>query len=252
MEINLPNNWSGVKLYQYQELNSINVEDFDSDMDILIEKICILSELDNTDEIFDNLDFDELIEILNRISWINNEPPLNFTKSIDKYKIKDINRITLGEFIDLEFYFSDNWIKNLHYICSILYKITRQDDFGNEYEEPYIYDLNKRSNIYLDVPISMIWGVVKYYLDFKDLIEDKYHTVWDSDGLELEDKEGLSPEEIVEIEREIEEDKKKSRWSWQWTIHNLAGGDITKYDDITNMRLSMVLNELSMRKALNI
>jgi len=252
MRSNLPNSWVDVTLYQFQELKSVNFNDFDSDIDVIIEQICILSGISSEEDEFGDMDFDELLDIMKSISWVTTEPPLNFNSKFVDYRIKNINKLKLGEFIDLEVLFGEDYIKNLHLICAILYKQFKKDDWGNEIEEPYIYDIYKRGDMFLDAPISMIWGVIKHYLDFKELITEKYHIIFNDDGFDLEDREGLSPEEIMEIEKEIEEDKKKAKWSWPALINKMANGDVTKYDKITDLPLAFILNELSMRKQLDI
>lgn len=249
----LPKDWTKVTLLQFQELKSTNPDDFESDVDLIIEQICILADLDSESDEFGDMDFDDLLDIMKSITWVMTEPPLNHTHKFGDYKLKDINKLKLGEFIDLEYFFSDNYIKNLHIICSILFKKTKIDEWGNTIEEPYIYDIHSRGDLYLDAPISMIWGIIKYYLDFKEIITEKYHIIFNNDGDDIEDDYGvLSQEEIEEIKREIENDKKKSMWSWPHLIHKLADGDVTKYDKITDMSLAFILNELSMRKQLDI
>jgi hypothetical protein len=252
MKNQLPKNWSDVKLYQFQELKEANPDDFDSDVELIIEQICILSGIDPDNDEFGEMEFDELLDIMKSISWVLSEPPLNYSNKLGDYKLKNINKLKFGEFIDLEAYFSDNYIKNLHLICAILYKNTKVDEWGNVIEEPYIYDIYSRSEMYMDIPISMIYGVIKYYLDFKELIMDKYHIIFDYNGDDIEDTEGLSEEEIVEIKQEIEADKKKAKWSWPALINKLADGDVTKYDAITDLPLAFILNELSMRKIMDI
>jgi hypothetical protein len=251
-KIQLPKSWNDITVYQFQELSLMNIEDYDSDIDIVLDQLAIITDYDADDEIYDYMDIDDLLNIMKNISWIKNEPPQNYTKEFKPYRIKELVKLTLGEFIDLEVYFSDNYIKNLHLICAILYKQYKIDEWSNEIEEPYIYNLKSRADKYLDVRIPMVWGVIKAYLDFKEIILDKYHVVFNNEGDELEDTTGLSEEEIIEINKEIEEDKKKAKWSWPALINNLAEGDITKYDAITNQPLILVLNELAMRKALKL
>lgn len=251
MEIKLPSNWSDVSVYQYQELKSINPAEYDTDIDIIIEQIMILSGVDDYD-IFTDMDFDDLLSMMLSIKWINNEPPKNFNNNFKEYTLKNINKISLGEFIDLDHYFSDDYIKNLHLICSILYKRYKTDEWGNEIEEPYIYDINTRSELFLDIPIGTVYGIIDYYINFKGVISEKYIIIFQDELGELEETEGLSEEEIEDINKEIEADRKKVVWSWPVLINNLSNNDITKYDEITNIPAVMVFNDLLMRKVMDI
>jgi hypothetical protein len=252
MRNKLPKNWNEVTLYQYQELLSINNSEYESDIDILLDKISILTGIDIDDDEFIAMNFDDLIDILRNVSWIETEPPNNFVSRYYKFEIKDINKIKLGEFIDIEALAEDGYIKNLHIICSILYKQYKIDEWGNKIEEPYIYDIYDRANIFSEAPIGNIWGVLKHYLDFKNNLINKYYILFNNESFELEDTEGLTPEEIEDIKKEIEEDKKKSKWSWMSLINKLSNGDITKYDKITDLPLLLIFNELIMRKEMNI
>ena len=98
----------------------------------------------------------------------------------------------------------------------------------------------------------MVYGIIKYYVDFKELITDKYHIIFQDDLGTLEDTEGLTEEEVEEINKELEEDGKKAKWSWPALINTLSNGDITKYNTITDLPLAFIFNELSMRKILNL
>jgi predicted CopG family antitoxin len=249
---NLPKSWNDISLEIYQELHSIKKED-KTYTELLVEQISLLLDIAPDDEYFDELDIDELINIINNIKWIKNTPSENFSNVIDNLNLKDINKMTLGEFIDLEHFFKDDYIKNLHLICSILYKQYEVDKWNNKIEEPYIYNIYERSELYLKQPIHKVFGVIKHYLDFKDIILDTYKIVFESDDFnDLENTEGLSDEEIEEIKKEIEEDKKKAVWSWDAVIYNLCDGDITKSDNLTNLSLIYILNTLSMKKILKL
>ncbi len=62
-----------------------------------------------------------------------------------------------------------------------------------------------------------------------------------------EDTTELSPEE----KKEVENEKKKSKYAWESLIYNLANEDLTKVDEITNLPLTFVFNMLSMKHVLS-
>jgi hypothetical protein len=62
-----------------------------------------------------------------------------------------------------------------------------------------------------------------------------------------EDTTELTPEE----KKEVENEKKKSKYAWESLIYNLANEDLTKVDEITNLPLTFVFNMLSMKHVLS-
>jgi hypothetical protein len=80
---------------------------------------------------------------------------------------------------------------------------------------------------------------------YSNLFEDSNYDV-------IENEEMFDEEELVELKKEIEDEKSKAKFSWDSIIYNLSSGDITKMDAITNLPLIYVFNTLSMKKALDI
>jgi hypothetical protein len=250
---NIPKSWGDIKLYQYQELLGIDVDSYESDIDINLEEISILLETTTDDPYISELDIDELINILNKLKWLRTNPPTNFSKEIFNYKIKELNKLTLGEFIDIDHFISTNSINNLHIICSILYKKYKDDEWGNTIEEPYIYDIYKRAEEFLDLPVNKVFGIIEYFIKYKNDFMDSYSNLFEDSNYDvIENEEMFDEEELVELKKEIEDEKSKAKFSWDSIIYNLSSGDITKMDAITNLPLIYVFNTLSMKKALDI
>ena len=248
----IPKSWNEVSLDKYKELISIKTEEYSTPFFYKLEVLAILNETSTDDELFEDLDIDELSTILDDIKWIF-DAPNGLKNTIKDYKLKDIKRITLGEFIDLDKLF-ENHTENLDLICSILFKKYKEDEWGNAIEEPYIYDLEKRRVDFIDIPINHIIGIIKYFLEFRELIFNTFSIIFTNpeDLEEPEDTENLSQEEIEEIKKEIEIEKSKSKWSWLKLIYDVCDGDIAKTDAVTNLSLVYVLKTLAMIKELDI
>ena len=63
-----------------------------------------------------------------------------------------------------------------------------------------------------------------------------------------ESDEELDPEDL----KEEQEEQKFKKWGWEKVIYDLAGEDITKADQITDLPLIMVLNFMSMKYELRV
>lgn len=241
--------WKEVKLWQYQEL--CRSREIEGEFQKAIEQISILAETTSDDPMFDDLSVDELFGLIEMVKFLR-VPPKGNIKEVEDMQCKSMNSLTLGEFIDLEHYFQDP-INNLHLICAILFRRKREDDWGNTQLEPYSYSIQERSEIFLDAPLESIYGIVESYYSFRNTFMDNYSPLFENpDNYEIDNENELDPEEIEELKREIEEDKKKAKWSWESMIYNLSNGDITKFDAIFNTSLVLVFNTLSMKKTLGI
>ena len=88
-------------------------------------------------DIIEDLPVIELKRVMNELAWIKNEPHKKYSKTIGEYTILDFKRITWGMFIDLEYYYSKDYIVNMETICGILYRKTKIDEWGVSIIEPY-------------------------------------------------------------------------------------------------------------------
>jgi len=242
MSLKLQNSWDSVYTDQFIEIRLL---DNSSIYNNSIEIISILNNIMSDDELFDELYVDELNDMVLKLSWIKREPSNNFKSKVLDYEIIDINKLTFGEFLDLEYLFSD-YYTNFNKICATFYRKVKEDEWGIKRFEPYpLYDIDKRALEFDDVIISDVWGIIKYYLDLKKLINDTY------DLFEPE-----IDEEDVELDEEdkVEEEKEKvfRNWAWENVLHNLSNGDITRYNEILDKPIIFILNQLSFRKDMKI
>ncbi len=242
----IPTNWDSVYLDQFIELVKINDKDI-SFYNKQIEIVSILLDILPDDEEWDDVDTSELNDIIKSLKWISTEPSNSYSEIINSYKCIDINNLTFGEFIDIDYLFSENNISNINKICSILYRKYKQDEWGNIIYEPYgRYDLDLRKLEFDELPITSVYGVIKKYREYKENIESIYNTIFEPklNSDDLDDIEDLDDDDKVEMDRE----ELMRRWGWENVIYKLADGDVTKYDDITNLPLIFILNQLSFMK----
>jgi len=243
MKINLPKSWEDIYVDQFIALKKMD----DSESSFFIKQINILAILTDTlpnDEMWEDLDVEELNNLIKQIKWLHTEPSNEFKKNIDNLTCIDINNLSLGEFIDLEFYFSENqYYENIFKICSIFYRQTKTNDWGHIEYEPYeLIDIDKRAAKFEDLKITDIYGLIKYYTDFKKLIQTTYSTHFEPI---IEDVEEEDVQYDIEEQAEIENEKILSKWGWENILYKLSNGDITKYNDLTKLPVIFIFNHLS-------
>jgi len=241
--VKLPNSWNDILVDQYIELRELDLEL--PYFDLMLETVSIVTDTD-IDELED-LSFSELVEIEKKLTWLTSEPSKKITQKIDKYNYIGFDNLKLGEFIDLNHFFSDNFVTNLPIICAILYRQTKVNEWNEIITEPYDYDPQSRKGLFTEVGIVQVYGIIGTFLEYKSNFEETYSSLFKPD-LSDEDIEDLDEE----TKKDIEEEERLDNYSWERLIYSLCEGDITKTDQVLNLGLTYVFNILSMKKALNI
>jgi hypothetical protein len=239
----LPSSWDEILVDQYIELRGLDNEL--PYFDLMLETISIVTDTD-IDEL-EELSFNELVAIEKQLVWLTSEPSKNVTQTIDKYHYKGLDNLTLGEFIDLNHYFSENFVEELPTIAAILYRQTKLNEWNETIIEPYEYDPRNRRELFMEVGITQIYGIITSFLEYKSNFEETYANLFKPD-LSDEDIDDLDEE----TKREIAEEERLDKFSWERLIYSLTDGDITKTDKVLNLSVVYVFNVLSMKKALDI
>lgn len=234
----LPKNWTQIRLDQFKELYNLARGNFDSLFLYNLELLAIVSDQD-ADDI--DISVNELTDYVKSLTFLQREPPKINDKVIDNLTYKGVKNLTLGEFIDLEYYFALDYIDNLEVICSILYRKTGIDDWSELTFEPYRYDPKTRCDVFSELPITSVYGVVRDYMEFRDSFIKSYENLFQPDVEETDEE--LS----IEDKKEEEKEKRLEKWSWEMVIYELAGEDITKVDQVTDLPLILAFNFLSMK-----
>jgi hypothetical protein len=254
---NLPKSWHQVTLEQYKELNTVVIGDeYDSKIDVLIEQIAILLDTSADDPIIENIEIDELAEIGSRLQWLSIAPKHNYSQELviekQSFMFKPFNQLTLGEFIDIEYWISKGF-DHIENICAVFYRQYENDKWGNLIYEPYIFDVEKRKLIFLKATINKIFGVINAYLEWRADFMKQYEALFEvNDWDKIDDEQELDPHELAELKKEIEQEKKLASWSWERILWDLSGNNIANYEDVFNSSLILAFNTLSMRKMLNV
>jgi len=238
----LPSSWNDILVDQYIELRGL--DDSLSYFDFMLETISIVTDTD-IDEL-EELSFNELTEIEKQLVWLTSEPSKQITRELNGYTYKGLNDLKLGEFIDLNHFFSENFVTNLPTICAILYRQTKLNEWNETITEPYEYDPRNRSGLFMEVPITSVYGIIPTFLEYKENFENTYATLFKPD---------LSDEDISELDeetkKEIEEEERLDQFSWERVILTLCQDLNVTPDEALNMSVTFVFNMLSMKKAID-
>ena len=241
----LPKKWSDISVDKF-----IEISDIDKELGPWHYNSEILSII--TDEPIENIE-DLEIDILNayidQCKWAMSQPSKQYKHTLLGMQIKPLAKLSLFEYIDLDYFFNNNYLKNIDKICAILYRQAKTNRWGEEILEPYDYDINTRADKFLDLPITDVYGIINEFLKFRENFLDVYANLFgEVDEITEEDRATLDVEEIKDLEQE----KKESKWSWERMLYGLTNGDITKTEAVGALPLTYVFNVLGMKKELNI
>ena len=228
-------------MHQFLEIRRLNRED--SIFDYHVDVLCILTDEDVS--YFDEMQIDELSEIIKEIKWVESEPSRKYKNKIDDYVLKPFTKLTLGEFIDLEHYFSNNYIDHFCHILALLYRRTSKNIYGDDIIEPYNYSPRDRLDWYLDYPITDFYGLIPEYIKYKENITKTYSNL-------LSDV--VPDDEVLEDADEIKEQKKeqeRQKFAWESTIMSLCNDDLSKFNSILDMSVVLVFNIIGMKTNLD-
>jgi hypothetical protein len=254
--MNIPKSWDEVSLDQFIELNQINTDEFNSISSINLERLAILTDTSADDDVWDDMDVREMNRLLTECKYLNTSPKVKANDKIldGKYHKLDFSNLTVGAFIDLEYFTQGNYITNVPKIIAICYRQHRIGEWGEEIVEPYsVINLDKRADeILYNTMTTEVFGIVDEYLSWKTIFVESYQPLFEAEIEDDYDKEELDEEELAELEAIEADEARMRKWSWERLIHKVTQGDIIKSNDVLEMNIIHLFNMLSMTKDLNL
>lgn len=253
--------WRDLTVNQFIEINTFDKK---NEMDFIINRLAVI--LDKPNDEIENLDYQDYIKIEKELEW-SVQPPKSQPQSklsiqgIDFHLIPDFNQMTLGEFIDLEYYFQDGYIKNLTTILAILYRplIREETILGPTIIEEYNVDPKYRAHIFEEISIDLVYGIIPKYLKWRTKLLADYHGLFnqnsDDDQDEIEDIKSnnkLSGVEKAEMLKAIDEERKQKKWSWTLFLYILADYDALKIEQASKLPILAAMNIYAMRQELQL
>jgi hypothetical protein len=253
-KFDIPISWQEITVEEYVELNLLDVNELGI-IGLQLERFCILAGITNDDDRIEDIDIDELDEVYRTLYFLNTTPNHNLKNEIENYRLININKISLGEFVDIDMFLQEGLYENFTKILSVLYRKNKIDEWGNILYEPYGFDINQRKDEYDGLYIYDVYGAVEEFIKFRELILSTYTVIFSTDNpdeeLTDEEKEGLAEDEIEEINRDLEKERRMSRFAWPALVYDLAGEDIIKMREIFKLPLTYVLNMIVMKITMN-
>jgi hypothetical protein len=238
----LPKSWNDILVDQYIELRGLEAVPSDSFIDKDIETLSIVTDTD-IDELED-LTLSQVGEYTKQLTWIRREPTKKIIQTLDNLHYKGMN-FTLGEYIELNYLFSVDFVENLPLICAVMFRQKDVDKWGEEIIESYAYDPNTRKNLFLELPITSVYGIITEFLEYKKNFEKTYENLFQEDYSDEPEAEEIDKKEQAEEERQ-------NKWSWERLVYEMCNGDLTKRDEALSLDLVFVFNMLAMKKDLNL
>jgi hypothetical protein len=253
-------NWSEINVEQYREINDLKYVDED---DYHIQLLSILKDVSIDD--LEDLSIGEYNGLLGTATFVSS-PPKGLPK--DKLELKDdivlykINNssLSIGAFVDIENLLMDGLVKNFCVILSIFYRLKIKEATLLEVEklEDYGDWIFHRAELFNEVPIQYVYGTITHYLKYRAMIFKTYSGLFNSQEELEEDDEYV---EIIEDETGIQKrerlkaeatDSSIKKWGWDTMILKLAGGDVLKLNEVSDIPLIQGFNVLSIQKELDI
>lgn len=234
-----------MKVRQLQEILQLNKENFTNSVEFQVEVVSIYADID-PEEIWEwpkdklNKYFNTVKLILNASSSSSEVLELN---DYTFYKIP-FNKLTLGSYIDLEYYSSepDGLVK----MIAILYRQKYQENSISEIVyEPYKNWIEERLPLFLEANVADVVGIKSEYLTWRTNLIKHYNGLFDSET-EEPDEDDLTDElgriNAMKI-RKMEEQRKQ--FNWENIILKLCNGDATKFESCLEIPVVLFFNILS-------
>ena len=248
------NNWDDITINQYFEFKSYgdNIEDT-----TLVSIIYDIS-LDEVDE----LTYEEFNTLLIKLRFMNSKPkPQNrgfITLNNQVFcKIPSIQKISFGEFVDLENWITSDNEEDLKYVLATYYRknINEEPDFNGIKLEPYGDYVMHRAEHFGELSVSILFDVVDEINKFRILFQDNYGPLLRLKDEENDFDEPIEEETNADKRARIEEEnnqKRLNKWGWDVLVYRLANGDITKFEQIYGLPIIQVMNLLAMQSELKL
>lgn len=190
----------------------------------------------------DLLEPHEKIEAIRDISVVY---PIDRNNKIDKETLisfkcySTINELILGQFIMIEQIITGkvNYESSAHNdleLAKLIMRPNHHEVFDNDDVDDE--DLNQQK--ILDTDVRQVYAVLQRFLDDREYVLFKQFK-----GVFYEVNEGEAPEE--DIQEKTGEALFEQQWYWYSMVRLLAKEDITRYNDIYMLNMSVVMPEMS-------
>jgi hypothetical protein len=235
-------NWSDIKLYQIQEIDTL--PEFDSKLDMMIEQLSILIDTDPYE--IKKLPVEDLVREFKKWDFINETPQPKAHEKIKvngvKYKLIDFDKMSLAQLVDIEEYVSDGIIKNAHKILSVLYL-------------PYKNILSKELKPYQpnkELPyIRCVISYTGFFLSYRTDLFRRFSTIFGDENRENDTEDDTGGKKTIGDAKAEAEEKIREKWNWMKLIELLSNDDILKMEQVVKLPMLQCLTYLQYKLEMN-
>lgn len=155
--------WKDITLEKALRIIKVDEED---ELELIMKQLAEC--LDKSYDDIENMEPNKIFEQYKEWSFINTLPEMKLTKEITidevKYGVMDLSKLTLAQMVDIEEFYKEGFIDNLHRIISILYlPIKSKNRLSKKYIlEEYEFD-EERANNFLKVDMEFVWGNLLFF-----------------------------------------------------------------------------------------
>jgi hypothetical protein len=249
-----PKTWNEITVEQFQELHEVDKMESSSMFDKDLERISILCDVDVYD--LESFTASQIIQFKPLLEFVYKQPKNTISEHLkfDKLELKYIgfDSLNLAEFIDLDTFYCNDIIDNLHLVAGILYRQERIDNWKTPIKEPYNFDPETRGHLFKNIPVTEIVGIIDSFRKFHSKFLEDYEGLFPEPDELPEPEEEETLEERKERQKRIKEEEQQQKWGWERLIFELSGGDITKIDEVLETNLILTFNQLSMKREMKL
>lgn len=213
--------WNKITLYKFQQVDRINSQKDMDELDKLLFSVCTV--FDYTEFQLDNLGVEKVGRLTTRLTKIFNSPfkPKPYNR-VGRYRVNyDVSKVTLGQYIELSFFLSENPIQNAHYVMA---SVTNRKA-----------DHRRKAEYFLKRPIIKIMGGLSLIIERFIAFNKEYSGLF---GLDRE------------VNGDAQSDYFNRRYGWIYSASQLAEYERISLDQAMNLPIRQAFNDLAYLKAL--
>lgn len=213
--------WKNITLGKYQQIEAINSQEL-PDIDKALYSACVV--FDKTEYQLDNEKPERVLKMMTRMQSLF-ETPFNpvASKAIGEYEINyDISKITLGQYIELNYFISDGTAKNAHYILATMATGKR----ATEHRE--------RAEYFNDQPVELVVGAMNVIVKNFDQFNKRYKNLF-----------GVDPN----VSGNVQNDEFNKRYGWIYSATQVAAHEGIPLDSAYKLSVIQAFNDLMFIKA---
>lgn len=155
--------WKDITMRTGIELAQLEIED---PLELIKMQMAVI--MDEDMDHIEKLPMGAIIEFTKEYEFIGKLPEKRLTKTIKHngktYGICDFDKMSLAQFVDIEEYYNNGLLPNLHKILSVFYlPIKKRNIFTGKYELEEYEPNEERENMFLDMDMEFIWSITLFF-----------------------------------------------------------------------------------------